>query len=340
MPGRTMPSGPGIRLIDKYEAALLQRICDAYGKAVADEACAPEHFGPSPWWKEVRERDLSGVRGVLAQHDLEKLSIMYANFFRNPCGKGLVRRPPAKTSSCEYLELREEDIANIRKDVSYRVQCWREVTSGTIPLAEMQGAGIGNPFGAMVDGCFIDTGSEYHHACAVRIAGLSDKNVVVAEIGGGYGCMARYLLIQREDIRYCNFDVPESLALAAYYLGMSMPECEMQLYGEDESMLSQRPRIILMPPMEMLKLARQSVDVTFSSHALCDLTAWSLETYLAEIARFSRGFLLDAGRESHPEIFKRFFAMVEQKKTLWNAQRNKHAVEHETLWQPLNKPAT
>jgi len=112
----------------------------------------------------------------------------------------------------------------------------------------------------------------------------------------------------------------------------------MQLYGEDESMLSQRPRIILMPPMEMLELARQSVDVTFSSHALCDLTAWSLETYLAEIARFSRGFLLDAGRESHPEIFTKFFAMVEQKKVLWNAQRAEYASEYETLWRPLDKP--
>lgn len=46
--------------------------------------------------------------------------------------------------------------------------------------------------------------------------------------------MAYFLLRAHPDVKCVDFDVPESLGLAAYYLGQSMPGTRMLLFGEAE----------------------------------------------------------------------------------------------------------
>ncbi len=54
---------------------------------------APETYQPNRWWRLVEAGSLGPVKRALAAHDLPSLRLMYPNFFRDPCGAGLVGLP-------------------------------------------------------------------------------------------------------------------------------------------------------------------------------------------------------------------------------------------------------
>jgi hypothetical protein len=155
--------------------------------------------------------------------------------------------------------------------------------------------------------------------------------------------MAYYLLEANPEIRYLDFDMPESLALAAYYLGKSAPDRTMLLYGELSSLRDSIAEydIALMPPWEMGKLATRSVELTFASHVLSDLIPTAREKYLKEIARFTGGLLLEIGGEESNETlaslagyYDLLFSLVEKRPSDWNVYRAPEAREWERLLRP------
>jgi hypothetical protein len=151
--------------------------------------------------------------------------------------------------------------------------------------------------------------------------------------------MAYYLLKACAGIKYMDFDVPESLALTAYYLGKSLPGHAMLLYGEaDLAFGPDTPcEIALMPSWMMGRLPDRSVDLTFSSHVLWDLIPSAREIYLADIARFTSGVLLDISDEKDQteEDYERLFTCLEKRPSYWNLYRAPDAKEWERVLRPL-----
>jgi hypothetical protein len=149
--------------------------------------------------------------------------------------------------------------------------------------------------------------------------------------------MAYYLLRQRSGLRYFDFDVPESLALAAYYLGNALPERTLVLCGEWQGIPEDLPAsgIVLLPPWQMTSLPDDYADITFSAHLLCDLQPTAREKYLSEIARFTNRYLLDWGREDDAALaaFNRHFQLMERRRTNWHLYRDPNAKEWELLLQ-------
>jgi putative sugar O-methyltransferase len=216
------------------------------------------------------------------------------------------------------------------------------MTGGRYPLTVLQDASVGNPFGTMMEGVFVPANSEYHHACADRILSLTGEDAKVVEIGGGYGHMAYYLLRDAPGVAYLDFDMPESLALAAYYLGRSHPERRMLLYGEESLSIHamENHDILLMPPWEMHRLTRGCANLTFSSHVISDLTPQARELYLRYIAFFTDGYVVDIGCDPGPEwskayegTFARQFRLVEKHKLDWSAYRSPGVSE----WQRIHR---
>src|SRR5579863_4499376 len=340
-----LETSPMVRVFeDEREAALLARICAAYKLAIENATEREDDFHPTPWWQDVKTRHLRPVQKALLSADIFALRGMYRNLFHDPCGLGLVRRPPTHTS-LGTLRLHEEDYRFVREDMLHRIQYWQEMTGGRFPLTVLNASPVGNPFGAIVEGVFIAVASEYHHACADRIHSLTRADATIVEIGGGYGHMAYYLLRDAPAIKYLDFDMPESLALAAYYLGRSFPERRMLLYGEDRNLEDAigTSDTILMPPWEMQKLGARSAQFAFSSHVLSDLTPQAREVYLRQIARFTDGFVVDiAGERCEKEedeafeaSFSRFFQLVEKRKLEWNVRRAPEAIEWERVYRTV-----
>jgi len=328
-----------VRAEEADDTQLLDRICAAYRTTIEE---APRHsrdYGPSLWWKRVERRKLSEVQRALRMRDIPALRVMYENFFCTACGTGLVRRPIKIEDAGNQFDSKDVRLSVIREDTFYRVGYWRTQTDGRLPISVLESPDVGNPFGVTIDGTLIAAGAESQHACAHRIARIAGAQSTVVEIGGGFGNMAYYLLKADATIKYVDFDIPESLALTAYFLGRSAPDRAMVLYGEKEfaSGPKSADEVALMPPWMMERLPDKCVDVTFSSHVLWDLIPSAREKYLEEIARFTSGVLIDISNEKDEaaESYGSLFTCVARRPSYWNLYRAPDAKEWEQVLQPL-----
>lgn len=317
------------------DTALLRRICNAYSKAMERQPAAPEAFQANRWWRLV-EGNLGPVTRALAAHDLDSLRMMYRNFFRDPCGSGLVGLPGIANGFSRYKEL-------FLIDALYRHDLWRRRTAGRFPVADLESPDIGSPLGVFMEGALVRTGSEDRHFYARRIIELTGlaETPAVAEIGGGFGGMAYFLIRDRPGVKYVDFDVPESVALASWYLLKAFPGLRVTLYGEAElnSETINRSDIVLMPAFMLPELPDRSVHVSFNSHVLSDMSVASIHQYLSEIIRTTRGSILHVnGTESCRAIsgwlarHAKDFAVVDQQPAEWNGARSLHPDEMECLY--------
>lgn len=319
---------------------VLNRICTAYVKTCHDMQSVSTTYHATSWWQQVRDASLCPVMQALQTRDIHALSMMYRNFFRDACASGLIALPhgvsrlgwgvPADIYKQFYLG-----------DALYRLDYWADQTDGLFTLRDLAGPPIGNPFGVVIDGVLVRTGAEYQHYCAQKICRLNGfAPGTFVEIGGGFGGTAYYLLRDQGKIKYLNFDVPESIALASYYLLRAFPELRFLLYGEKE--LTEKEiaaaDVVLMPVFEIGKLASQSVDVTFSSHAMSDLSDENLGVYLETIGRITKHYFFyignSQGAHALSQLAKQNHAMymVASLSSGWHRHKYGSASEIECLY--------
>ena len=274
---------------------VLSRICGAYRAATS--APVQEVYKPTEWWKMLQRTSLQHVIAALTQSDVTALQQMYANFFRDACSDGLVGKNLliAATPTRRLAGLHRS--AYLVEALS-RLDRWRNLTSDTYDLRDLRGPDVGNPFGIVLDGIFIANGAEHQHYGARRITDITGKsNAVIAEIGGGYGAMAYYLLRDSPQLKYWNFDLPESLALAAYYLLRNFPEKRTLLYGESSMTAASLDEydIVLMPLSELSRMPPHFADMIFSAHAMSDLSEKALIVYLEQVQQLTKKYFLYQG---------------------------------------------
>lgn len=307
--------------VDEDDSALLDRICTAYIKATERQGCASNTFGPTKWWQQISARHLTPVVQALRTRDLDVLGRMYGNFFRDACSTGLVGLP-VDMQRCYFSTEIDPVFAHFfLGDALHRLDVWREATQGRLPLKALGCPSIGNPYGVVVDGVFIRIGAEYQHFYANEITQLLPPNTsgTVLEIGGGFGGMAYYLLRDNPGVRYVNLDVPETLALASYYLLKSFPVLNASLYGEAEEL--NNSQIILMPSCELTALPDLSADVSFSSYVLTDLAPESLSEYTHQLTRASRSHVMLVDRSDAVIPLSSRFTLVRERRIYWDAAR-------------------
>ena len=330
-----------IRDIDTDDTALLNRICAAYKATVEHPECARLAYRATGWWQQIRHRSLAPVRQALLKNDIAALSGMYRNFFRDPCSTGLTSVPYGMTRA--YFGGRMTDLHRriYLADTLYRLDYWRRETGGRFHLQDLAVPPIGNPFGVCLEGTLVSARSEFQHHCADRVINLlPSKLSTVVEIGGGFGGMAYYLLRDQPKTKYCDFDLPESIAIATYYLMKAFPLKTFLLFGEAplDSEAIAHADVVLMPLFCLEHLQTATVDVTFSSHAMTDIEAGELALYLETIHRVTRNRFLFVGTASLPNLpgllgdDAGLFHLEERRQLRWSGHRLSQADEIEELY--------
>lgn len=327
------------------DAGLLERICAAYKKAAQDAQDAPKAFQATDWWEQVRRERLGPVMRALETCNTEALGRMYRNFFRDPCSAGLIGVPYGMTGAFSGGRIRDVHRRYYLGDALHRVDHWTTQTDGRFTLRELAGPENGNPFGILIDGTLVRTGAPYQHYSAQRVREhLDSATSTVAEIGGGYGGMAYYLLRDHAGVKYFNFDVPESIALASYYLLKAFPDLNFLLYGEKEIAC---PDVALLPLFELERMPSKDADFTFTSHAMSDLSDESMAAYLKTIARFTKGLFLYIGNRRAAESIANLaalehypFRQAETRTSGWHAHTHSDAGEIECLYRIVATRAT
>jgi putative sugar O-methyltransferase len=310
---------------------LLERICTAYIKAVKQQQFASRIYKASEWWQQVQQGNLGPVAQALLARDINTLRRMYRNFFRDPCSSGLLGVPFGMSKAYFGGTIKDFHRRFYLSHVLYRFDYWRAQTQNRFALQDLAGPGIGNPFGVLIEETHINVGAEYAHYCAHRIDSLlGSKAATVAEIGGGFGGMAYYLLRDRPKVTYLDFDVPESIALTSYYLIKAFPKLKFLLYGESPltaDAISQAD-VVLLPLFELDTMPTGSVDLTFSSHAMSDISSEAMVEYFRQIDRMTTDCFLNIGKErtndSISDLFDQgghSFKLSETRSSGWHSQK-------------------
>jgi hypothetical protein len=287
---------------------VFSRICDAYHAAAS--VPIPEAYEPTSWWEMLRRANLQRVMKALQMADIDALQRMYGNFFRDPCSDGLVGKSMLLSPTLPRPLVKIHQWAYLSEALS-RLDRWKSLTHGMYDLADLRVPKTGNPYGIVLDDVFVSNGAEHQHYGARRVSSILNKdNAVVAEIGGGYGAMAYYLLRDSPRMTYWNFDVPESLALAAYYLIRNFPEKRILLYGEFsiKNVNLSGYDIVLMPLTELSNAPPRFADMIFSAHAMSDLNESALKTYLERVGHLTAKYFLYQGMFSPAKTLQRLIA--------------------------------
>jgi hypothetical protein len=327
------------------DTELLERICEAYRAAVRDQEQAPAAYQATTWWNQVRNTRLAGVIRALSTRDLAALRSMYENFFRHPCSTGLIHVPYGRSRAYFSGPIEETHARYYLSDTLCHVDTWAERTDRLFAVDELAAPAVGNPFGVFIGETLVGNRAGYHHYCAHRVRHqLRPERAVVAEIGGGYGAMAYYLLRSRKNLTYLNFDVPESIALASYYLAKSFPDRKLVFYQEckiDAGTLECHD-VILMPVFCLATMPVRSVDVTFSSHAMSDLSADAVDQYLGDIIPMTRSRFLHVSHDGGANLVaasaeRSGMHLVESRQSIWEHHRRSKPSEAEHLYQVANQ---
>ena len=158
---------------------------------------------------------------------------------------------------------------------------------------------VGNPWGYYMDGTLILPTACGHYQHASHVYNLiGDLEIpVIAEIGGGFGGFAYYLMSMKKPIRYVGFDLPEIILMEQYFLMKSFPDKKFLLYGENkqaditENTINSYD-VILMPNFALPKLEDRSVDIFINVHSLSEMDYRTVEEYIHQIARITKKYFL------------------------------------------------
>jgi putative sugar O-methyltransferase len=318
---------------------LLERICSAYVKAAEHQRTALESYQPTKWWQEQRTR-LRPVMQALETHNIQALRQMYGNFYRDPCSSGLIPITDMPWNF-QHGAMTDTDRHSYLGDSLCYVDYWREQTAGRFAVADLAGPNIGNPFGVMLDGTLVRFEAPYQHYVAHRLSTLLDAGpATVAEIGGGYGGTAYFLLRDRPALTFLNFDVPETIALASYFLMKAFPSLAFLLYGEKQVTPEEiaRANVVLMPLFEIERMQTRGIDLTFSSHALSSLPSELIDHYLETVGRTTRKhFLYIGGKVGTKAISdvanqRQDMRLAETRVSCWNAHKTSNWKDVEALY--------
>lgn len=265
---------------DPADAALVERIELAYRRMKEDERSASPLYRPSPQWQAV----IDDAFTTLA----EKPDVFLANFGAWPQetgieSTGLIATRARTEVGRRYLK---------REIFAPPLAAWEEYWAGSRSIAQLGYPRHGNHIGAFLDGdTFVGPGSFFNDIYGAMLAGIVGDldRPVVADLGGGYGKLAWFTLRDRDRFAFVDFDLPEVLCTAAYFLIKSFPERRALLYGEGPLELDEHD-LVFMPPWVLPELEPRSVDLFVNKNSLGEMRADAVQNYVRLIANATNYF--------------------------------------------------
>jgi len=330
----------------KIDRRVLTRITDSYNKAKVAQKSVDVCYQVSNEWVPIYEKSLKEIMGVLQNNEIEKLGIIYSNFFRESCSAGLIGLALDMDKCFFRGSITQRHKKIYLYDSLHRYKLWKSLLGDTHSVIDLTTPSVGNPYGYFIDGTFVNSGSDYLHYYATAIGRLirGDSHRIVVELGGGYGGMAYYLLRDNSNVSYIDFDLPENLTLTAFYLLMTLPEKKILLFGEgeltDDSIAEHD--IVLMPNFEISKISDGCADVVFNSYSLAEMSSAAINNYIAEFSRILKGYFLHVNHNKLSEVVADNFGIDLSKfdllykiPALWNWGRNLEMDEYEYLYKKI-----
>lgn len=282
----------GLRLrtpspVDADELSLLGEVRAFYRGIKAEQRNVAEIYQPAGEWREHVNFRMPHY-GAFEEESLERLAALLGSFWRNELGV-LVKQYATYAQLVGDRDLRESYAAKMAHDL----MIWTHLHGAN--LHELAITEVGNPWGYLWQGTLIGSKVLRYHDLNKRIEGLTSGSVnpVVAEIGAGYGGLAYFLMRGEDSRKYIDFDLPETLAVAAYHLKKALPHRRVYLHAggvPDWSSILARYDVLLMPNWNIENLPSDSVDVFLNTFSLSEMSRPVVRNYLERITCACRGY--------------------------------------------------
>ncbi len=274
---------------ERSQNALLKRLQHHYKCIKKEQRLQSDIYLPAGEWREHINMRMPHYQAFFDE-TTERLAELLQNFWRNELGV-LVKQYAG------YQQLQGD--ANKRIDyaerMAYDLMIWSNLIERDV--AELSIPEVGHPWGYVWKGVLVGSKVLRYHLLANQVEGLfSDiERPVVAEIGAGYGGLAYFLMRGTENRVYIDFDLPETLVVSAYYLGMTLPHRRIYLHEEgpvDWSATLSNYDVILLPNWCIDTLPESTVDVFLNTFSLSEMSQPVIEKYLLRIAVACRNYFL------------------------------------------------
>jgi SAM-dependent methyltransferase len=325
--------------------SVYDRVIASYNKAKSLQPGAGPCFSPSNEWLPIYESFMGEVMRVMKAENRTRLREIYSNFWRDPCSTGLHGLPLDMHKY--YFNGPISDIAKklVLIDGVHRHELWRGLVGKSRPIAELAAPEIGNPYGMYFDDNLINCGFylPYYAQLIGRLTRSRSRRTVL-EIGGGYGGLAYFLLRTQSNLTYVDFDLPENMALAAFYLLSAFPEKKILLFGEAElgpEALGIYDAII-QPSFEVGKIPDRSIDLAFNSYSLAEMSPDTIHLFISEFMRVVKTYILHVNHNKVSQVVADDFGIDPEEfdllykvPALWTMGLNPDADECEYLYKRI-----
>jgi hypothetical protein len=269
---------------DASERPLVERLFSAYRAAKSAESTVDPIFHPGGGWKRVRDRTFAPLLEGMGRDDLEPVHVFLANFGSSPDATGIEKSRLIHECSVDARKRRHFE----RRVMAPMIQWWLTSGSGGRDLSALDLPRHGNQCGVLANDVLVTPGGIFSEIYGRILAGfLAGERPVIGEVGGGYGRQITYLSRQLESFCYLDFDLPETLCCASYFLMKSFPDKRFLLYGEGEPSEERLREVdfILLPSFEIRKLPDRCVDLFLNENSLGDMPAAAARLFVGEMCR-------------------------------------------------------
>lgn len=275
----------------KQERETVRRIFESFKKMKQEQAthADSEVFAPSSLWQSQLNEAYAPLYESLKKGTLDDIQFFLANFgaWKEFTGIEIANVMRDKLNQWGDKRFKNEILLPLIEEWKWFRESSSSFEKLSYPLA-------GNQAGFWMNGRFFGIRSFFNEYYASMLTGIIDdmEHPVVADLGAGYGLLDYFLLRDRDTSTFLDFDLPETLCLAAFYLMTSWPDKKVLLYGERDFTpeLVREYDLIFMPSFEMTKLSDGCIDLFINVNSLGEMNARSVNEYVRLICHASRYF--------------------------------------------------
>lgn len=330
-----------------FNHAILNQILDYYEIALKTQKVSGYKYQIGNEWLPIYENQMVNLKKILNKKNIEELSRVYNNFFRERFSSGLHGDSGYDRFKKRFLKRKISVIdRNLYvKQCLYAFSLWKKLISN-FNLDELLSKRIGNEYLFEFDGKIINPNYFKNHYYAYQsyklIEGTSGIKYVF-ELGGGYGNYA-YFLNLNQNVKYLGCDLPENLSLSYFYLSSLMPNKKIKLISDlkKDELDFKNYDIILISNYDIENLPENFFDLSFNSYSLAEMHKEAIENYIDHISRISSKFIYHVNHTKYSvnssdnfPISKNKFILHSKNESLWNKYTNKFSDEYEFTYKAI-----
>ncbi len=306
---------------DEEDLKLAKIICDSYSHMSKKIKTVDVPYQIGEFWYNIVNDKKKDFYEPIKKGDISSASFVLANFFRTSGIQGLWEGG--------VIKIKGKDLGFISATLR-NYDFWRVVTNQSPNVVNLPR--VGNPIGYQINNSIVSIAQfklHYHSQQVYNLIKDVGEKAVVVEIGGGFGGIIYYLFKMGFKGTYLEFDIPETLILAEYFVKKVFPDKKVLIYNGEKSITSDDINnydIILMPNYMLKEMPDLSADIVVNTRSFSEMPYVTIEEYMIQIDRICKKYLYhdNANYKSHSDEVPAYefpipesFRLLIKVKSLW-----------------------